>query len=194
MTLPRWDALGSPDRTCPSPVEPSLPHKPIFKVRVKPGQTIINLLDLLEDTEFEHVLSRTNKNRTARRLLELEIQQARDKFEAPRTPEFWDFTDRSELALRSELARYEMRFVEKGRKSIEVLSPKMTKKNLTELCADDTDGEYSDEDGGPSEFATDSGMATYEIRLTDRTRDGIEAISPKSIDHKGCWTPNARTR
>ena len=126
VTLPRWDALGSPDRTGLSPVEPSLPHKPIFKVRVKPGQTIISLLDLLEDTEFEHVLSRTNKNRTARRLLELEIQQARDRFEAPHTPDFWDFTDRSQLALRSELAKYEIRFVEKGRKSIEVLSPKTT--------------------------------------------------------------------
>lgn len=184
---PRWNASTSPSRTCLSPAEPNLPAAPIFTVQVKPGETIIGILDMLEDTEFEYVLSRTNKNPAAIRLLEKEIQQARAKSQAQAADEVtrsrgvWDFTERGENAIPNELVSHEMRLADKARKGIEVVSPKSMKKNITSHRPGAIVKKNRDKNRGRiSKFAVESGMSTYEIRLTDRTRKSIEAVSPKA--------------
>ncbi|MCJ1269572.1 hypothetical protein MMC22_009464 [Lobaria immixta] len=184
---PKWNTSTSPNRTCASPAEPNSPAAPIFTVQVKSGQTIIDILDMLEDTEFEHVLSRTKKNAAAIRLLEKELQQARAKPQAKAADEVtssrdvWDFTERSETAIRNEQVSYEMSLADKARKGIEAISPKSTKKNVASHRTGAGVGKNRARNRGrPSKYAVESGLATYEIRLTDRTRKSIEAVSPKA--------------
>lgn len=167
---PKWNTSTSPNRTCVSPAESISPAAPIT-VQVKPGQTIIDI----------------KKNPAAIRLLEKELQQARAKPQAKAADEVtssrdvWDFTERSETAIRNEQVSSEMRLADKARKGIEAISPKSTKKNVASHRTGAGVGKNRARNRGrPSKFAVESGLATYEIRLTDRTRKSIEAVSPKA--------------
>lgn len=84
MMLPRWEDLPSPRSTQIPPEELSRPSASVVRVKVKfePGRAMIDFLDMLEDTEFEYVLSLINRNRAAIRLLERELQEARAKSQA----------------------------------------------------------------------------------------------------------------
>lgn len=140
MTLPRWEALAEHDHPWISPAESSLPASPVFTIQLQAGENIIDLLDMLEDTEFEDVLSRFNENRAAIRLLEQDTRRARKKVREEvrdgRTysHDFWDFTSINKFAIENGLVSYEMRFEDKARERIEAVSPKSTPMIMTDNC------------------------------------------------------------
>lgn len=102
VELPRWEALPQPEFTQRIPVKPNCTAPPAFTVRGKPGHTMIDLLDMLEDTEFEEMLTRVNGTRVGIRLEEetwfwLLESQAEATHTATQSSDFWDFTEPSEF-------------------------------------------------------------------------------------------------
>lgn len=186
-TLPRWEPLPGPSRTPISPVTPHLPEAPVFTVRIKQGQSIMDILDILEDTEFEDVIRRLQGNHMGIHLLEQELGRARAKLraeaadKAKHSPDFWDFSEPSECLIQSGPARNQKRWGDQKREGIETISPKSTAMITTKNCqgASVSRNGYK-KWGRPSKFAVANGFTSYQLRLTDRKRESIEAVSPKS--------------
>lgn len=186
-TLPRWEPLPGPNRTPISPITPQLPETPIFTIRIKKEQSIIDILDILEDKEFEDVISRLQENHTGIHLLEREIRQARAKLRAEATnkarhsPDFWDFPEPSGCLIPSGAARNPKRWADNTRERIETVSPKSTAMITTK----NYQGGSVSRNGykrwaRPSKFAVANGFTSYQLRLTDRKRESIGGVSPKS--------------
>lgn len=133
-TLPEWDSLPGYNRAWTPQ-----PEDPVFTVQLHAGEAIIDLFDMLQDTEFEDMLSRLHSNSVAIRRLEKEIQKARlleretraarVKFQGKEADQesssrsFWDFRD---LSHPGGLASYEIRVANRARENIEAISPKAT--------------------------------------------------------------------
>lgn len=160
MTLPKWEALPEPDRPWISPAESSIPASPVFTVQLHPGENIVDLLDMLEDTEFEDVLRRFNENRAAIRLLEQDTRRAKRKLRREvihgrrHSHDFWDFMSINKFANKNEMVSYEMRFEDKARERIEAVSPKSTPMIITDSCHGLTAKGYQYEKRGrPNKYA-----------------------------------------
>lgn len=130
-TLPRWEPLPGPNRTPISPVNSHLPEAPFFTVRINQGESIIDVLDILEDKEFEDVISRLQGNHMGTRLLERELRQEKAKLraeaadKAKHSSDFWNFAEPNECLIQSRPGRNQKRW---GgiREHIETISPKST--------------------------------------------------------------------
>ncbi|MCJ1428418.1 hypothetical protein MMC29_006328 [Sticta canariensis] len=186
-TLPRWEPLPGPSRTPISPVTPHLPEAPAFTIRIKREESIIDILDILEDSEFEDVISRLQGNHMGIRLLEQELRQARAKLraeaagKAKHSPDFWNFPEPSECLIPSGPARNPKRWADKTREGIETINPKSTAMITAKNCQ----GASVSRNGykrwaRPSKFAVANGFTRYQLRLTDRKRESIGGVSPKS--------------